>query len=288
MINVGNLKARLVILNLLTFIIPPVGWLLLSLFTSLWNFNEFFSVAIGPQIWIYVIPFLVFVIFYTIKNVSNLEVYYQNQSEDNLLKVQKSVASMPKVMIITLIIYCIFGPAASMISKGFSTTQWWLAEVLGIPFILLFSVPFILKAIYLYEEKLKNIPLSKKVKSLSVSQRVSIAALFTVVGVIFTISIAALAVTSKMQGDAFNVLLMKILVISVIGVAIGVFNLSLVTDSIVSHLERLGGLANKIAGGDLNPENKLDIVSRDEFGFLTDTLNNMKVSLHEIIKKINS
>ena len=283
-----NKHRSVLVTILITFAVPPVSWLLLCLYIGLWNFDEFLKITIGPQIWLYVIPYLIIIIYLSNKHLNNIGKYIKNNDPKHLKAAQKSIAFLPKFLVGALFVYCIFGPVTSMISKPFmDKTEWLLCAVMGLPCILLCSVPFLISSIYKLELYGKAVPLSSY-KSISLSGRFIIVVAFTLFGSLFTLLIIGLSLLYKNSGipvgKLFYIFLYKSIPVVGFETIISIINMSIILRVISKIIDNIINFTDNIAQNSSMQEH-LDTTSRDNFGKLTYFLNRMLDKLNDSKQK---
>ncbi|MCD6322126.1 MAG: hypothetical protein J7L77_03760 [Clostridiales bacterium] len=176
-----------------------------------------------------------------------------------------------------------------MIAKPFiDKTEWWLGESLGLPFILLFSVPFLINFIYKLELYSKSVPLSLKYKPISLSGRFFIVIAFTLIGSVFTLLILGLSLLYKNggtpAGELFFTLLYKSIPIVSAEIIICFVNMYVILKVILKIINKTITFSEKVAQASGTQEH-LDAISRDEFGKLTYFLNRMLDKLNDSRQK---
>ncbi|MGB9500212.1 MAG: sensor histidine kinase, partial [Dissulfuribacterales bacterium] len=283
-----NKHLSILVTILLTFILPPVTWLLLCLYSGLWNFDGFLKVAIGPQIWMYVIPYLIIIIYLSKKHLNNIGKYIKNNDPKHLKAAQKSIVFLPKLLIGVLVVYSIFGPTISMISKPFiDKTERLLCATMGLPCILLLSVPFLINSIYKLELYAKSVPLSSY-EPISLFGRFIIVVDFTLFGSLFTILIIGLSLLYENGGtpasELFYIFLYKTIPLASFEMIISIINISIilkVTSEIINNIVKF---TDNVAQ-DSSMKEHLDIISRDNLGQLSYFLNRMLDKLNDSKQK---
>jgi methyl-accepting chemotaxis protein len=283
-------KTKGLVLVLLLFTLPPVGWLLLCYLVTLWTLPEFFAVLMAPEIWIYVVPYEIAVLIYSNRVLNSIESYLQTPKEQNLSDVQSKIGTFPRNLLYVSLIYCVFGPMVSMIDKSFiDSTTWVLCELLGIPFITLTSVPFIGLLMYAIEGQTAPIPLPVKRKSLSLKQRFLITGLFSMIGTSLTIAIAALGLIhtftlGNMSGNLSDVTSMTIIPLVVFVVIVAILNTYIITNKITTSINKCEIATTEFAQGDFHRVTEMN--SRDEVGYLVEKIELMRIALVTLLQSI--
>jgi methyl-accepting chemotaxis protein len=279
-------EQRSILLTLLmAFIVPPLAWLLSCWYVELWSFDECLKIAIGPQIWLYVIPYLILVVYSSKKHLDKIGKYIKNNNQENLEAALGNVAFLPKFFLGILLIYCIVGPAASMISKPFiDKTEWWLCASLGLSVFLLFSVPLIIKSIYKLESYAKSVPLSSKYKPISLSGRFTVVFAFTLFGSLFTLLILGLSLlyanSETPANELFYTFFYKSIALVIVEITMCIINMSIILRVMSKIINGIVNFTDNVAR-DASTQEHLETISRDNLGQLSYFLNRMLDKLND-------
>jgi len=280
---------QFLILVLLTFLVPPASWLGQLGYSTLLSFDEIVSLVISPYMIGYILIFVSSVFIYASKKINIIiELFEKKRLDENELALQqRTIARLPREIIFATLLYCVIGPMVAMISQDFiDKTEWIIALLFGIPLILLFAVPFYFKFIAVLEDLTQDVPLSKEHKAISVKLRIYIASLFTVVGIIISLSSFSYAIVYEAAKDAdiLGLLVSKLLGFSIAAISIAFFNLMMMGNVISSHMVKMADKLSKLADGDLTQTVAKNV--RDETGQLIESFNNVSFAMRSIINSI--
>ncbi len=285
-------KSKLIQFLLLVFLVPPVGWTIMCWFSGLWTGKEFLIVVTSISLLGYVSVFISISLFIFIKYLNKIDNYLKNP-HNNTLEVQKAISNLPIIVLLFNLVYCILGPIFSMLSKNFiDQTEFWLGEFLGIPFILLFTIPFFLKFVYILDDWTSTISMPEQKRGLHFKGRLLVSCLFTIIGsasIIATISFITIYKFNNMSLNLFDILLQKILPSFIVIIGISIVNILILGNAITKTLSELSTTARNISEGDLTNIDRKLAKPRDEFGLLSEAFVKMNSSLNnksDIIKKI--
>jgi len=143
---------KVIILTYVLFMLPPMMWLSASWYAGIWNFSEMLQLVVSAQMIGFVAFFLVVIHLYIKRSINRLKT--------NELK-QKTIADYPKGVFYLALVYCIVGPTVVVYGRDFiSNVEWLLAELMGIPLIILFATPFFIELIYAVDLWSTHVPIS--------------------------------------------------------------------------------------------------------------------------------
>ncbi len=214
------------------FLTPPAVWLIGLLYLGIVNEAGLAQIAMSPLLWIYVVGYVLFVYFYVNGKLSRIASYLASPLPGDLAAAQKDILSIPKFYILAMIPYCLIGPNTGMLGHGFLTsTEYLLGELVAIPIIVLFSLPFYGYTVNRLENWSSSIPVGQKHGVLSLNFKMALNVLVTVLGVqamIIVVNITLVNLYSGGLGEMRREILEKNLVVGLIGLGIGAANLIIV------------------------------------------------------------
>lgn len=140
-----TLKRDIILLWSGSLILPPACWLANNWFLDLWGADEIIQVIFNPLRIVYFIIHIA-ASYITLNYCFDIIKKFENKkSEPHNQKAQAAAAYLPKIFLFMILIYCIIMPNIGIHSKGsIISTQYTLGELLGIPVIAIFSIPFLL------------------------------------------------------------------------------------------------------------------------------------------------
>jgi len=254
-------------------IMPPLLWLAGNWFLGLWSLTETLQIALSPFLAAYVILFIFFSCRYLSRQINRIDAFRTGGSGADQEKAGKAAAGVPKAFIIQMVIYCIIGPNTGMYGKEFLTrSEYILGEFLGIPVILLFSLPFFVMLVNQWEKFSSCVPLSEKYTALKIRGKIFFSAYLSLAGGIILMLLMACSslVNSTSLEESLRFLLYKGIVVSLIICMVGAINILLLSKQIASATQT--GLRNlkSVSKGNLTTD--IEISTRDEFGYLLTAL----------------
>ena len=273
-----------------SFLLPPVSWLISAWYFNVWNTEEMLIVLIRPNIPAYVLIVASIIYFIVKKNLKNIKKYYDNPQPESLVKAQKSAAFIPWFFMIILPIYTTLGDFPVLLPLEFiDNTEFLIAIVIGVPIVFLFAIPFFIQMNKYLEIYTKDLPFSSKYKAMSLSSKMTILFLLSIVGItIFYIS-AAMGILHNNQSENLQmVFLEKFSIISIIIVVLTSFNLHLFKSQILSSIININIRIKDISKGEGDLTKRLDINTRDESGEMSYWFNEFLSNISKMISLIRT
>jgi methyl-accepting chemotaxis protein len=280
------------------FMLPPIGWLGMGLYIELWNLEEMLRFLIDPPflMWIYVGFFVGMTFFLYNREISKIPQFKKGKL--SLEQTQNSIQRLPTIFLGMMAIYCIFGPFVVMAPQAFDrpfldATEYWLGELLAIPLILLFTIPFFVLYISDIEKYTKDVPLSEKGGFLSLRGKLFVTFLMNIFGGLLAFLVAGLTLIYKLPAE--NLFAITVSRIAVIGLVIGAtsfVNLLLIrknlTSPIRSLLESFTQLFSNFEKGSGSLKLEKTVTTRDEIGLSFARFQEFSRALVEVISNIQS
>jgi methyl-accepting chemotaxis protein len=280
------------------FLLPPVIWLGMGLYIELWSWEEILRFLIDPPflMWIYILFFVGFTYWLFQNELKKIEGYQGDPS--SLSKAQKGIHRLPFIFLGMMTIYCVLGPFVVMIPQSLHQpfldgTEYWLAEFLAIPLILLFTIPFFVLYISDIEKYTKNIPLAENGGFLNLRGKLFVTFLMNIFGGLLAFLVAGLTLIYKLPAESlFEVTVSRIAVIGAVIGIISFVNLLLIlknlTSPIRSLLESFTLLFENFQKGRGSLRLQRNITSRDEIGLSCSRFEKFSLALGQVIANIQS
>lgn len=293
----GRNKAPVLPWAIAGFMVPPVVWLIFGWYFEIWNLNELGRIIFSPFIWVYVALFLGIIYFFIRRKLSFVDAYIDgSRGPAETAQAQKAVNAVPWIFLGVMTVYCVVGPNVALLGQTLNDpfldrTEYILAEMLGIPLILLFTIPFFLTMSVSLERRSRDVLLHDKYRFLGLRQKVAISVILNLVGSLLTVVIAALSVVYERGGEGvFSQLLSKLLVTGAVVFAIGITNVLMMISQIVGPVNlfsrELAALLTALARGSADLTDAIRIASRDEIGYLARNFRFFILSLKKLISQI--
>jgi methyl-accepting chemotaxis protein len=281
------------------FLAPPVVWLGFGWYFEIWSFSELLRVIFSPFIWAYVAVFLALVVWLTRRRLGIIDAYAAgDRGPEATARAQRAVNSLPWTFLIVMSIYCIVGPNVAVLGQTLNDpfldrTEYILTELLGIPLILQFTIPFFLVMSVAAEHRAQAVLLHDERRFLGLRGKVAISVVLNLMGAVLTLVIAALSIVYEgtTSGEpVFAKLVTKLAVTGVVIFVIGLANMLLMIRQIVSPVNafssQLSDLLRDLSTGRADLTDSLRIPSRDEIGYLARNFRFFVLSLRRLVSHI--
>jgi len=265
-----QLAKKVILLTYAMFMFPPILWLLSSWYAGIWNGKELLQLVISAQMILFVATFVGIITWY---QRSSLGVVQDSTSSE----AQKQLSHYPRNVFLLSLIYCTIGPTVVVFGRDFiSPLEWTLAELMGIPLIILFAVPFFIELLYSVDEWGSHISLSQQHPAWSLRARIVVSSFSTLFGAIVLIIVIGFSLINNIHNNdseaTLNELIWKMVPVIVVILGIGLTNTLLLSSKISKSLEIFNrSIQAKMDGRDKGVN--LTITSRDEIGALTNKFN---------------
>lgn len=275
--------------------VPPVVWLSAGLYFEIWSPPELLRIMLSPNIWIYVLLIIGAVTWIMFREIRYVDQYLDENKEK--ARAQKAVYRMPFIFLFSMTFYCIVGPNIALLGQTLSNPfldsfEYVLAELLGIPLILLFSIPFFLLYLRTVEEYSAGLPLpSEKYRFMPLSSKLFITFLLNLFGGMLTLLIAGMSLVYKVRPESIvEVFLFKSSLAALLIFSISLVNLILTVKAVVnpikSMIQALSQLFNSISIGKGSLKVDFNVYVRDEIGYVFEQFNHFLEGFSDLVKKI--
>ncbi|MBN1251375.1 MAG: methyl-accepting chemotaxis protein [Bacteroidales bacterium] len=271
-----------------SFLLPPISWLLSAWYFNVWNTEEMFTVLLRPNIPLYVLIVASIIYFIVKSQIKNITDYNKNPSDELLVKAQKSTVFLPWVFLIILPIYTTAGNFPVLLPLDFiDNTEFIIALSIGVPIVFLFAIPFFIQMSMNLEIYTKNLPFSSRYKAMSLSNKMTIIFILSIIGItVFYISAAMGILHNNTSDNLVSVFLRKFLTISGIIISLTFLNLYLFKYQILSSIKDISKSIKDLSKGKGDLTKRIDIHSRDESGEMSFWFNDFLNNISKMIIKI--
>ncbi len=272
-----------------TFLLPPVSWLISAWYFNVWSTEEMWEILFRINIPGYV-AVVASIIYFIVKNkIKAITIYHENPSPQNLEKAQKSAYFLPRFFMVILPIYTTLGDFPVLLPLDFiDTTEFLLGIAIGVPIVFLFAIPFYIIMNKHLEEYTKGLPFSTKYPPLTISNKMTILFLLSIIGIsVFYTSAVIGILHNNGSEDITNVILEKLIVGSLVIIGLTFMNLRLFERQTLMPLKQIKDHMYEIARGDGNLSKRMIINSRDEIGELSFWFNQFVENISSIVINID-
>ena len=258
-----NYKKRLFIFFLIAFMVPPMVWIVIIFSVQMVTLSQLLEILISPSMILYMLVTTTVAFVYLQKKLSIIGKAIASHDYHDV-KVIKTINSLPKVIFVGSMVYCMSGALIVTGSQSFATpTMTILSFTLSISFPLLFSMPYIIKFIMAVEGWTKDIPLSDEYRFISLKSKMLLVILSTMVGLI--VFFAAFNVTLIQYYHDFSIgtsIVMNI-VVGIIAILIALVNVIMVINQTTTPVSFIIDVFSKDKN---NLTKTIALTTRDDIG----------------------
>ncbi len=265
------------------FIMPPIVWLFSLWFLRIVNSKELIKIIKNPIIWIYISVFIMIAI-------SLLAVYSKKYEKtlDEKLK-NRILKRFPIVFLVGELIYCVLGPVVVLYGHIFlDKTEFILGWLLGIPLILLYSIPFF--TLFLHYIENYSLEENKEFNEISMKliTKFRIIVIISMLGLVVMFTIAAIALVYKVSN--FHTIIKRLIILGVldfISALIAVYPfINKTVKGINNTISTIVEIVESFERKEGNLEKRVKITTKDEVGLLGRWFNYLMGILKDIVENV--
>jgi methyl-accepting chemotaxis protein len=280
-----NYKKRLFIFFLIAFMVPPMVWIVIIFSVQMVTLSQLLEILISPSMILYMLVTTTVAFVYLQKKLSIIgKAIVSHDYHD--VKVIKTINSLPKVIFVGSMVYCMSGALIVTGSQSFATpTMTILSFTLSISFPLLFSMPYIIKFIMAVEGWTKDIPLSDEYRFISLKSKMLLVILSTMVGLI--VFFAAFNVTLIQYYHDFSIgtsIVMNI-VVGIIAILIALVNVIMVINQTTTPVSFIIDVFSKDKN---NLTKTIALTTRDDIGVAVSDISLFFSDIADVISDAKS
>ncbi len=274
----------------ISFMLPPILWLTGCQYMKIWSGSETIKLLFSPQMLIFMLVFFGLVTLYVRSSINKLSDYQNNKNEQNTRRVQELMAFYPKMIFLLVGLYSIMGPTVVVYGRSFiSNTEWLFAELMGIPLIILFAVPFITEIMYAVDRFGEDIPFCDDCGTWKLFARTSVSSFSTLFGALVLVVVSIFSRLNYMIANGTTITLSHLLG-SLVGPIFMVVVVSFVSTILMGrrNANALKAIVNVIRGklkNDKSVASEVEVTSRDEVGEVALLFNKFTGNSRIVIEK---
>jgi methyl-accepting chemotaxis protein len=271
-----------------SFMVPPVTWLLAAWYYDFWNTEEMIKVLLRPHMPVYVILVVILVYLLVRHYIKMIRDYYEKPDDISLVKAQKSASYLPWMFILSLPLYIVVGNYVVLNSLTFiDNTEFYLALSIGVPIVFIFAIPFFIMMNKHLERFTVGLPFSDRYKPLSISNKMTILFLLSVIGISFIFTSAIVGILHNHSGGEIkSLVLSKFIVTGIVVLSITFLNLALFKVQILNSIKDLKSSLSDMTMGSGDLTKKIKLSGRDEIGEISLLFNRFIGNIAKLIKEI--
>jgi methyl-accepting chemotaxis protein len=248
--------------------IPPMGWLFLLAYSSLFTLDELVQIVISLPMLIYMVIATSAMLIGFSKKLAALEGLIGDKHNDE--ESARLIAKIPYYFLAGQALYNLLGPSVVLFGKPFmSTERFILAELSVFPLLFLFIIPVFILFVQRLEEWVSTVPLSERYRFISFGTKMLLSLFTTIIGIsilLMLINIIMLYVNPHI--NLFD-LIVKNLIIAGIGIGVSAINIGLVVLQVTKPVK---GLTDQLSTDLFNLTKTFCTHTRDETGIMARSL----------------
>lgn len=259
------------------YMVPPVVWLSFGIIFRVWSVEEMLRIILSPFIWIYMIIFIGGLTVAVNKQLNRIDDFIQGKL--NVENVDREIRRLPKLFLVVMFIYCILGPNVALLGQTLNSPfldryEYILAELMAIPLILLFSVPFLILYIGEVENYCQSIPLPESnIRFMSLKGKLTFSFLMNIFGSVLTLMVVGMSIVYKTDSsEVVSLFIRSFILAGIIVFVISLINMLLIIRMIVSPINLMSSVLIKLfnnvesGSGELKLTHKTTV--RDDIGYI--------------------
>ena len=275
---------------------PPVLWLAYGLYFRVWSLDEMLRIVTSMWIWGYVALFVGGISLLVNARLRMVEQLAQDATADEVDAARRATNAVPRIFLLGMSVYCLVGPNVALLGQTLNDpfldgAEYLFAELLGVPLILLFTIPFFINMVISLESFCRNVPLADDRPFLMLPGKMVISFILNVVGSLLTMAIASLSLVHAAGGDVSVAELGRRLAItgaSLLGIS--VINLTLMIRQIITPVRGVSKVLTELfqdfAAGRGSLQREIAVTSRDETGVLARNFRDFLLALAKMVALI--
>ncbi len=280
-----NYKKRLLIFFLISFMVPPMAWLVIIFSTKTISFNQLLEIIISPSMILFMIISTTIAFIYFYKKLSKIKRNINSHQYDDI-KLLKAINSLPKAIFIGALIYCISGALIVTGTQSFATFDMtMLSLTLAISYPLLFSMPYIIKFIMTVEEWTKDIPLNDQYRFISLKSKMLLVILSTMIGLIIFFVAFNISLTKYYRPLSVENIAMMNIMAGVIAIIISLINIIMVINQTTKPI---GFIIDVFSKDKNNLKKEIALTTRDDVGIAVSDISYFFSDIADVLSEAKS
>jgi len=248
--------------------IPPMGWLFLLSYSSLFTFDELTQIVISWSMLGYmVIATTAMLIGFSNKLTLLDELLSQSGKNEEAAQL---ISKIPFYFLGGQTAYNLFGPAVVLWGKPFMNIEHFiLAELAVLPLLFLFIIPVFILFVQKLEQWGSTVPLSERYPFISFGKKMLLSLFTTIIGSSTLLVLLNVILLYDNPTITLHDLIFKNIIVASIGIAISGLNISLLISQVTKPVT---SLTHKLSTDLYNLTKSFCVVSRDETGTMANSL----------------
>ncbi|MDP2078505.1 MAG: methyl-accepting chemotaxis protein, partial [Sulfuricurvum sp.] len=248
--------------------IPPMGWLFLLSYSSLFTFEQLIQIVISwPMLGYMVIATAAMLIGFSQK-FTLLEQLLQHKSKED--ETAQLIGTIPYYFLTGQMLYNLFGPAVVLWGKPFmSIERFILAELAVLPLLFLFIIPVFILFVQKLEIWVDTVPLNVRYPFISFGKKMLLSLFTTIIGSSTLLVLLNVILLYNNPAITLHDLILKNIIVASIGITISAINIALLISQVTKPVT---SLTRKLSTDLYDLTKSFCVVSRDETGTMANSL----------------
>lgn len=248
--------------------IPPMGWLFLLSYSSLFTFDELTQIVISWSMLGYmVIATAAMLIVFSQKFTLLEELLKHKSTEDETARL---IGTIPYYFLAGQMLYNLFGPAVVLWGKPFMNREHFiLAELAVLPLLFLFIIPVFILFVQKLEIWVNAVPLNLRYPFISFGKKMLLSLFTTIIGSSTLLVLLNVILLYDNPAITLHDLILKNIIVASIGITISAINIALLISQVTKPVS---SLTRKLSTDLYDLTKSFCVVSRDETGTMANSL----------------
>ncbi len=256
-------KKRLLIFFFISFMVPPMVWLVITFSTQTITFSQLLEIIISPSMLLFMIISTSIAFIYFYKKLSFIQKTLAIH-EYNSPKLLQTINSLPRAIFVGSLVYCVLGALIVTSTQSFSTFDMTvLSIVLSISYPLLFSMPYIIKFIMTVEAWTKDVPLSETYRFISLKGKMLLVILSTMIGLIVFFAAFNVSLAKYYRPIGVESVIFMNIIAAIVAIIIALINILMVINQTTQPVKIIIDVFSKDKS---NLKKEIAITTRDDVG----------------------
>lgn len=278
-----EVEKKIVTSAILSFMGPPMGWMMIIIVSRLLDFDGLTKVLLNINFYLYCTFFLAVNVW---RNKQIIKKIQELTIKNEFDKLNQFITKIPYGFFIFTFIYGFLGPPAVTLGLGFNEHVFYICWILGPVVIFTFSIPFFNHYMILIDKYASHIPMSMQYYS-SIRSRFNTSIVFLVLGVMTMLSVVFYNIyVNYLNGMVMSLSEIKYTLVffTFIGVSIVGVPLLIQTRILKKNLDNLKQYVFDLKEGKLGE--KFTVDQRDELGIVMTLFIQLSNNFNDIVKHI--
>lgn len=248
--------------------IPPMGWLFLLSYSSLFTFEELIQIVFSWSMLGYMVIATTAMLVGFSNKLTQLDNLLNKNGNDEASA--QLIGKIPYYFLGGQMMYNLFGPAVVLWGKPFiDFDHFVLAELAVLPLLFLFIIPVFILFVQKLEDWVRTVPLNARYPFISFGKKMLLSLFTTIIGSSTLLVLLNVILLYDNPAITLHDLILKNIIVASIGIAISALNIALLISQ-VTHPVR--NLTQKLSSDLYDLTKSFSVVSRDETGIMAYSL----------------